>query len=54
MAKKETSFVYNLFKDCKHVRRYQAEDEKAPIRDVYVSKEFCAGKERIKLTIEAE
>jgi len=29
---------YKIDKECKHSRRYKAEDEKAPIQSIYVSR----------------
>lgn len=46
--------LFTLKYDCKHSRRYETDDEKFPIKDVYVQRPFCDGKDKIEIEIKEE
>jgi len=43
--------TFRVDKECKHSRRYEADDPKAPIRTIYVQREYANGLDKIIITL---
>lgn len=44
--------TFTIDKECKHSRRYAAQDEKFPIQTIYVNRDFADDKETLTVTVE--
>lgn len=45
--------IFKVDKECKHSRRYACEDEKFPLRSVYVNRDMAEKVDTLKVTIES-
>ena len=43
--------TFKIYAECKHSRRYRCEDEKFPITDIYVKREFADGRDELKMEV---
>jgi len=47
-----TTAIFRLYQEKKHSRRYRTDQEDFPIKDVYVSRDWSAGKEMFLMLLE--
>ena len=46
-----TEYTFKVDKECKHSRRYAAEDKECPLSSVYVNRKFADKKDEIVITL---